>query len=246
MPKKIDPQLPARCVRLVREHQQEYPTLTTAVTAVARQKNVSRESVRRWLAQAEVDDGTRLGITSEESAEVKRLQVENRRLREDNEILRVLRRQGLGIIARTYRAWKNPVRITTRTVADALVEDKIRDMAWTFNEVTGQIQITPEGLYGRRKWIARCALSGSRAFGERRSCAPPSLIRMGNEPVACWAPITPPGGTSPVAASLATEPDQCSRLRSCSVISPAREALALTPAAMASPIQWASKVSMAR
>ena len=59
MPKKIDPQLRARCVRLVREHQQEYPTLTAAVTARARQEGVSLESVRRWLVQAEVDDGTR-------------------------------------------------------------------------------------------------------------------------------------------------------------------------------------------
>ena len=44
--------------------------------------------MRRWLAQAEVDDGTRPGITTEESAEVKRLKAENKRLREDNEILR--------------------------------------------------------------------------------------------------------------------------------------------------------------
>src|SRR5699024_343982 len=88
MPKKIDPELRARCVRLVRDHQQEYPTQTVAVTAVSRQEGVSRESVRRWLAQAEIDEGTRSGVTSEESAEVKRLKSENRRLREDNEILR--------------------------------------------------------------------------------------------------------------------------------------------------------------
>jgi len=88
MPKKIDPQLRARCVRLVREHAQEYPTLTAAVTAVARQEGVSRESVRRWLAQAEVDDGTRPGVTSEESAEVKRLRAEVKRLREDKKIPR--------------------------------------------------------------------------------------------------------------------------------------------------------------
>ncbi len=88
IPKKIDPQLRARCVRLVPEHQQEYPTLTAAVTALARREGVSLESVRRWLAQAEVDDGTRPGVTSEESVEVTRLKAENERLREDNEILR--------------------------------------------------------------------------------------------------------------------------------------------------------------
>ncbi|GLI31611.1 hypothetical protein BCONGLO52_24520 [Brachybacterium conglomeratum] len=44
--------------------------------------------MRRWLAQAEVDDGSRPGVTSEESAEVKRLKSEVKRLREDNEILR--------------------------------------------------------------------------------------------------------------------------------------------------------------
>src|SRR5699024_9461865 len=69
-------------------------------------------------------------------------------------ILRVLRQQGLTIAARTYRAWKNPARIAARTVTDALVEDKIRDLAWTTHPVTGQVQMTPEGLYGRRKWVA--------------------------------------------------------------------------------------------
>ena len=69
-------------------------------------------------------------------------------------ILRVLRQQGLTIAARTYRAWKRPARIAARTVTDALVEDKIRDFAWTTHPVTGQVQMTPEGLYGRRKWVA--------------------------------------------------------------------------------------------
>jgi putative transposase len=69
-------------------------------------------------------------------------------------ILRVLRQQGLGIAARTYRAWKRPARIAERTVTDALVEDKIRDLVWTVNQVTGQIQMTPQGLYRRRKWVA--------------------------------------------------------------------------------------------
>src|SRR5690625_7977126 len=69
-------------------------------------------------------------------------------------LLRVLRQQGLTIAARAYRAWERPARIAARTVTDALVEDKIRDFAWTTHPVTGQVQMTPEGLYGRRKWVA--------------------------------------------------------------------------------------------
>lgn len=88
MPKKINPQLKERAVRLVREHRIEYSSTTAAAAAVARQLGVGKESVRRWVVQAEVDGGARPGTTSEESAEVKKLKAENRRLREDNEILR--------------------------------------------------------------------------------------------------------------------------------------------------------------
>ena len=69
-------------------------------------------------------------------------------------ILRVLRQQGLQIAARTCRARKRPARIAARTVTDALVEDKIRDLAWTVSPVTGLVQMAPEGFYGRRKWVA--------------------------------------------------------------------------------------------
>ena len=65
--------------------------------------------MRRWLSQADVDEGIRPGLTSEESAEVKRLRAENRRLREDNGIHRVLRQQGLGIAVRARRAWVTDV-----------------------------------------------------------------------------------------------------------------------------------------
>ena len=47
MPTKIDEQLKARAVRLVSEHLQDYPTLTAACEAVARQVGVGKESVRR-------------------------------------------------------------------------------------------------------------------------------------------------------------------------------------------------------
>lgn len=88
MPKKIDPVLRDRAVRLVREHRSEYPSLTAASAAVARQVGVGHESVRRWVLQADVDDGARDGVTSVEHAEIKRLKAENKRLREDVAILK--------------------------------------------------------------------------------------------------------------------------------------------------------------
>ena len=88
MPKKIDSALRERAVRLVLEHRAEYPTTTAAVLAVSKQVGVGKESLRRWVNQAEVDAGERAGVTTSESAEIRRLKAENRRLREDNEILK--------------------------------------------------------------------------------------------------------------------------------------------------------------
>jgi transposase-like protein len=88
MPKKIDPELRARAVRLVTEHQQEYPSVTEAMVAVSKQLGVSRESVRRWVSQADIDAGRREGVSSQEHQEIKRLKAENRRLREDVAVLK--------------------------------------------------------------------------------------------------------------------------------------------------------------
>jgi transposase-like protein len=88
MPKKIDQELKARAVRLVVDHRAEFPTTTAAVLAVSKQVGVGKESLRRWVAQAEVDGGQRQGVTSEELAEIKALKAKVRRLEEDNEILR--------------------------------------------------------------------------------------------------------------------------------------------------------------
>ena len=71
MPKKIDPELRERAVRMVREHQQDYPSVTAASKAVAERLGLGRESVRRWVAQAEIDAGAKPGVTSEEHAEIK-------------------------------------------------------------------------------------------------------------------------------------------------------------------------------
>jgi putative transposase len=68
-------------------------------------------------------------------------------------VCRVLREQGCQVAARTYRAWRQPDRpLAERVVSDALVEDKVRELAWTVDE-HGCRRLTPEGLYGRRKMV---------------------------------------------------------------------------------------------
>jgi transposase-like protein len=62
--------------------------VTAASFAVGAQLGVSRETLRRWVVQAQVDDGIRPGVTTAEAEEIRRLKAEVRRLREANEILK--------------------------------------------------------------------------------------------------------------------------------------------------------------
>ncbi|GAB3890493.1 transposase [Kibdelosporangium lantanae] len=56
---------------------------------VARDFDLTETAVRAWVKQAELDAGTRTdGLTSAERDELAALRAENRRLREDNEILK--------------------------------------------------------------------------------------------------------------------------------------------------------------
>ncbi len=79
MPKMADSELKARAVRLVNEHLGEYPSLTTAAGAVAKQLGVGKESVRRWVLKSQIADTQRRGATSEEPGEIKTLKPKVRR-----------------------------------------------------------------------------------------------------------------------------------------------------------------------
>jgi transposase len=59
-----------------------------SVPHVCRDLDLAESVVRRWLAQAEIDDGRREGLTTVEREELTRLRRENRVLREEREILK--------------------------------------------------------------------------------------------------------------------------------------------------------------
>ncbi len=77
-----------RAVRLVREHEDEYPSQWAAITSIASKCGMTPETLRKWVRGAEVDSGERLGLTTEERQRLQALERENRELRRANEILR--------------------------------------------------------------------------------------------------------------------------------------------------------------
>ncbi len=88
VPKKIDSTLRSQAVRLVMEHRAEYSSERAVHVQVAESLGVSRESVRRWVMQHEIDSGQAAGVNTDEREELRRLRAENKRLREVNEVLK--------------------------------------------------------------------------------------------------------------------------------------------------------------
>jgi transposase len=77
-----------RAVRMVFEHGGEYASEWAAIGSIASKIGCSAETLRNWVRRAQVDTGSREGVTSEERARVKDLEREVRELRRANEILR--------------------------------------------------------------------------------------------------------------------------------------------------------------
>jgi transposase len=81
MPKKFPPEFKRDVVAVARRGD-------LRITEVAADFDVAPETVRRWVRQADIDDGVREGQTSAEQAEIVQLRRKTRRLEMENEILR--------------------------------------------------------------------------------------------------------------------------------------------------------------
>jgi transposase len=86
---RYSPELRERAVRMVAEVRADHDSEWAAMGRVAELLGIgTAETVRKWCRQAQVDGGERPGVTSEKSAEVKRLRRENAELKRANGILR--------------------------------------------------------------------------------------------------------------------------------------------------------------
>jgi transposase len=78
--KRYSAELQAELIRLARSGR--------SVKELARQYEPSEQTIRNWVKQAELDDGSRGdGLTTDERQELVRLRRENARLKEEREIL---------------------------------------------------------------------------------------------------------------------------------------------------------------
>jgi transposase len=82
------PEFRERAVRMVFEHQDEYPTQWKAIESISKKLQVNHETLRQWVRRAETDAGQRPGLTTDERQRLRELERENKELRRANEILK--------------------------------------------------------------------------------------------------------------------------------------------------------------
>jgi len=87
-PSRFAPEVRERAVRLVLTHQDAHDSQWAAIRSIAEKIGCSAEQLRKWVRQAERDQGGRSGLTSDERARLQAQEREIRELRRANEILR--------------------------------------------------------------------------------------------------------------------------------------------------------------
>jgi transposase len=87
-PTRFAPEVRERAIRMVLEHQGDHGSQWATISSIAEKIGCSPETLRKWVRQAECDQGARTGLTSAERERLKAQEREIRELRRANEILR--------------------------------------------------------------------------------------------------------------------------------------------------------------
>ncbi|MEH3038491.1 MAG: IS3 family transposase [Sphingomonas paucimobilis] len=85
---KFAPEVRGRAVRMVTDHEPDYPSRWAAVVSIAEKIGCAPQTLHEWVKKTEVDSGKRAGVPTEVADKMKALEREVRELRQANEILR--------------------------------------------------------------------------------------------------------------------------------------------------------------
>ncbi len=86
--RQYPPELRDRAIRLVFDYREQAGSVRGAVAKVARQLGIGDEALRKWVKQAEIDQGKRPGTPAAAAAKIADLEGQVTELRRANEILK--------------------------------------------------------------------------------------------------------------------------------------------------------------
>jgi transposase len=86
---KFNPELRELAVRMVLEHRADHSSQWATIESIAPKIGCAPQTLLKWIQRAEIDQGTRGGVTTAERERVTALEREVKELRRANEILKL-------------------------------------------------------------------------------------------------------------------------------------------------------------